>query len=147
MTLVSSGGFLPSNLLSQIIFNHSQKIVLIISLFLSMVNFFFIFNLFNKRVITKEHYEDYALIFLSFILVIILFLSVKDLNVLDAFINVFSSLSNSGLSLNKTPENISLYFILLTIIGGSIISNTSGIKLIRFYILFKTASAEILRLI
>ena len=37
--------------------------------------------------------------------------------------------------------------MLLTIVGGSILSNTSGIKFIRIYILIKTAASEILRLI
>ena len=35
----------------------------------------------------------------------------------------------------------------ITIIGGSLISNTSGIKLSRFYILLKITSAEIIKLI
>ena len=36
---------------------------------------------------------------------------------------------------------------MITIVGGSLISNTSGIKLSRFYILLKITSAEILKLI
>ena len=58
-----------------------------------------------------------------------------------------SSLSNSGLSLISSDNNLSLYFILITVLGGSLISNTSGIKLARIYILLKTASAEIIKLI
>ena len=37
--------------------------------------------------------------------------------------------------------------MLITIIGGSLISNSSGIKLSRFYILLKITSYEIIRLI
>ena len=44
-------------------------------------------------------------------------------------------------------ENLTLYFLFITLIGGSLVSNTSGIKLVRFYILLKIASAEILKLI
>ena len=44
-------------------------------------------------------------------------------------------------------SHLSLYFLLITIIGGSIISNSSGIKLTRFYILLKITSAEIIKLI
>ena len=47
----------------------------------------------------------------------------------------------------QSDNNLSLYFLLLTIIGGSLISNTSGIKLTRFYILIKITSSEIIRLI
>ena len=53
----------------------------------------------------------------------------------------------SGITLVKTDYNLSLFFLFLTIIGGSIMSNTSGIKLCRFYILLKITSAEIIRLI
>ena len=47
----------------------------------------------------------------------------------------------------KSDNNLSLYFLLITIIGGSIISNTSGVKLTRFYILLKITSLEIIKLI
>ena len=60
---------------------------------------------------------------------------------------MISSLANSGITLIKDDNNLSLYFLFLTIIGGSLISNTSGVKLSRFYILLKVTAAEILRLI
>ena len=47
----------------------------------------------------------------------------------------------------KTLKFISLYFILITVLGGSLISNTSGIKFTRVYILLKTAYSEIVKLI
>ena len=47
----------------------------------------------------------------------------------------------------QPDNNLSLYFLLITIIGGSLISNTSGIKLTRFYILLKITSLEIIKLI
>ena len=65
---------------------------------------------------------------------------------LDLIISVLSSLSNSGISIIKTDYNLSLYFLFLTIIGGSFISNTSGIKLGRIYILLKITSSEIIKL-
>ena len=66
---------------------------------------------------------------------------------LNIIIGVLSSLSNSGLSLLNSDNNLSLYFILIVAVGGSLVSNTSGIKFIRIYILLKTASSEIMRLI
>ena len=80
------------------------------------------------------------------IVILIAFISLNTNNELDLIISVVSSLSNSGLTLIK-PGNLSLYFLLITIIGGSLISNTSGIKLVRFYILIKTAVSEITKLI
>ena len=71
----------------------------------------------------------------------------NNYNGLDIIISVTSSLANSGLTLMKPDNNLSLYFLLITIIGGSLISNSSGIKLTRFYILLKMTSLEIIKLI
>ena len=144
MTLVSNGGFLPSNTLSDIISTKFQKIVLAISLIISMLNFYFLFNIFSKKTILREHKEDFYLLALASIL--ILFIYFNNFDGLDLIISVLSSLANSGLTLIQTENNLSLYFLFLTIIGGSLISNSSGIKLSRFYILLKITSAEILKL-
>ena len=144
MTLISGGGFLPTNTLSSIIMTNLQKIIFIISLLISMLNFYIIFNIFNKKVLIREHKEDLYLLFLSMILIALV--CFNNNSTFDLIIGVVSSLSNSGLTLIKSG-NLSLYFLFITIIGGSLISNTSGIKLARFYILLKIASSEILRLI
>ena len=145
MTLISAGGFLPNDSLDKIIQSNPQKLILIFSLLLSMLNFFLILNIFKKTVIIREHREDFYLIILSFIF--ILFVYFNNYSGLNIIISVLSSLSNSGLSLISSDNNLSLYFILITVLGGSLISNTSGIKLARIYILLKTASAEIIKLI
>ncbi len=145
MTIVSNGGFLPSDSLTEIIKSNLQKLILIFALSLSMLNFYLIFNLFNKRTLLKDHREDLYLIGLSFILIISI--SFNDLNEMDMIISILSSLSNSGISLIEDDNNLSLYFLLITIIGGSIISNSSGIKLGRIYILLKITSSEIIKLI
>ena len=144
MTLVSSGGFLPTDSLTNIIKTNFQKIIFIVSLLIAMFNFYLIFNIFDKKIITREHKEDLYLLFLSLILIILVYFNSNT--GFDLIISVISSLSNSGLTLIKS-NNLSLYFLFITIIGGSLISNTSGIKLARFYILLKMASSEILKLI
>ena len=144
MTLVSSGGFLPTDSLTNIIKTNFQKIIFIVSLLIAMFNFYLIFNIFDKKIITREHKEDLYLLFLSIILIILVYFNSNT--GFDLIISVISSLSNSGLTLIKS-NNLSLYFLFITIIGGSLISNTSGIKLARFYILLKMASSEILKLI
>ena len=144
MTLISSGGFLPTNSLGNIITTNFQKIIFIASLLLAMFNFYLIFNIFNKKILIREHKEDLYLLFLSIILIFLVYLNSNS--GFDLIISIVSSLSNSGLSLIKS-DNLSLYFLLITIIGGSLISNTSGIKLARFYILLKISSSEILKLI
>lgn len=147
MTLVSSGGFLPTNTLHQIIITNSQKLFLILSFIISILNFFLIFNLFEKRRIKNDHNEDLAIIITALFFILISLLSIKELEIFDIVINVFSSIGNSGLTLHGAPDNVGLFFLLLTLIGGSIISNTSGIKLIRIYILLKSSSSEILKLV
>ncbi len=145
MSLISGGGFLPSDNLGNIIITGFQKLTLIILLLLSMLNFFLIFNFFNKKILLKNHNEDLYLIILSLILILLVFFNKFDS--LDLIISVLSSLANSGITLLKSDLNLSLYFLLITIVGGSIISNTSGIKLARFYILLKITSSEIIKLI
>ena len=144
MTLISSGGFLPTDFLTNIISSNFQKIVFIISLLLSMFNFYLIFNIFDKKILFREHKEDLYLLLLTIILIVFIYFNSNT--GLDLIISIVSSLSNSGLTLIKS-NNLSLYFLFITIIGGSLISNTSGIKLTRFYILIKIASSEILKLI
>ena len=145
MTLVSGGGFLPSNSLSEVIFTNFQKLVLIFALIISMLNFYLLFNLFSKKTLVRDHKEDFYLLFLAIVFIFLIYL--YDLNGLNIFISVVSSLANSGISLIKSDNNLSLYFLLITIIGGSLISNSSGIKLTRFYILLKITSGEIIKLI
>ena len=144
MTLVSGGGFLPTNSLTNIISSNFQKIAFIFSLLLSMFNFYIVFNIFNKKILIRDHKEDMYLMFLTIILIVFVYFNHN--NGLDLIIGVISSLATSGLTLMKA-DNLSLYFLFITLIGGSLVSNTSGIKLARFYILLKIASAEIMKLI
>ena len=144
MTLISNGGFLPTDFLGNIIVSNLQKLIFIFSLLLAMFNFYLIFNIFDKKILIRDHKEDLYLLLLSIILIMLIYFN--NNNGLDLIISVISSLSNSGLTLIKS-DNLSLYFLFITIIGGSLISNTSGIKLARFYILIKIASSEIIKLI
>ena len=145
MTLVSAGGFLPTDNLNDIFSTKLQKIILIFSLVLSLLNFYFLFNLFNRKTFIKNHREDIYLLSISIIFVLIIYFN--NFDGFNIIINVVSSLANSGITLIEDNNNFSLFFLFLTIIGGSLISNTSGIKFSRFYILLKITSAEILKLI
>jgi len=145
MTLVSNGGFLPTNNLRQIVTTNLQKLSIIFSLLISMLNFYLLFNLFNKNALIREHKEDFYLTVSCIIFcILIYFNNYEGLNII---ISVVSSLANSGLTLMEKDNNLSLYFLLITIVGGSLISNSSGIKLTRFYILLKITSLEIIKLI
>jgi trk system potassium uptake protein TrkH len=145
MTLVSAGGFLPTDNIGKIVSSNLQKLILIFSLFISMLNFYFIFNIFNKKILIKEHKEDLYLILLTIIFFSLIYFN--DYDRLDLIISITSSLANSGLTMIKSDNNLSLYFLLITMVGGSLISNSSGIKFTRFYILLKITSSEIIKLV
>ena len=127
------------------IFSTKLKIILIFSLVLSLLNFYFLFNLFNRKTFIKNHREDIYLLSISIIFFLIIYFN--NFDGFNIIINVVSSLANSGITLIEDNNNLNLFFLFLTIIGGSLISNTSGIKFSRFYILLKITSAEILKLI
>jgi len=60
---------------------------------------------------------------------------------------VLSSLSNIGLGLDNQFFNLSFLFLILTIIGGSSFSTSSGLKFIKLYTLFKFSLKEIYLLV
>jgi len=145
MTLISSGGFLPTDNINKVISTNLQKIIFLFSLLISLLNFYLLFNLFNRKILIKDHKEDLYLVISSIIFFILIYFN--NYAGLDIAISIISSLANSGLTLVKSDNSLSLYFLFITIIGGSLISNTSGIKLTRFYILLKITSLEIIKLI
>jgi trk system potassium uptake protein TrkH len=147
MTTSSTGAFLPTNELSEIIRHSSQKIILTFALTFSALNIYFFFSLFTNENTLKKHYEDILILLAIFFFSILLFFSIQETTFLNIFLSVVSSLSNSGLTSFKPPENFYLFFIFLTIIGGSVISNSSGIKFLRLYILFKSTVMEIFKLV
>jgi trk system potassium uptake protein TrkH len=147
MTVSSTGAFLPTNELSEIIKYASQKIILTIGLTFSALNVYFFYSLFTNENIIKKHYEDILILLAVIFFSLLLFFSIQDASFLNILFAVASSLSNSGLTLFNPPENFYLFFIFLTIIGGSVISNSSGIKFLRLYILFKSTVLEIFKLV
>ena len=146
MTVISSGGFLPSNNLSNILINNSQ--IMIISL-LMLVSFFSIFLTYNL-IFTKNHNlnffnEDIHLLFYFLILLFIFFIFLNfDNNLSELFLSLTSSVSNIGFSLDNNSNNLSFIFLLLVMIGGSFFSTSSGIRFLKVYSLFKYSINEIL---
>ena len=145
MSIISNGGFLPANSLNQIFLKDNEYILAIV-LLIPTFNIFFLFNLYNKKKIINNHQEDLFLIIFILILCLIMFYSLNNLKISEILINILSSISNSGISFTKSI-NGTIFFIFLCAMGGSLISNSSGIKFIRIYILVKTAAAEIIKLV
>ena len=145
MTIISNGGFLPTNSLNQIFLNNKHYI-LTIALIIPMLNIFFLLNIFSKKKLIYNHQEDLFLIIFVTVLSLILFYTLKGNNFSEIMINVITSISNSGISFTTAFDG-TIIFIFLCMMGGSLISNSSGIKFIRIYILIKTAAAEIIKLV
>ena len=146
MTVISSGGFIPTNSLDQIIINNTQEISLCFAFLVSILNFYLFYNLILARENIKEHREDIYLLILIIFFSITFYL-INDLNLSSVFVNVISSIGTSGISINSVPDNFGLYFIILTLFGGSVLSTTSGLKFLRIYILIKAFFLEINKLV
>ena len=146
MTIISSGGFLPSNNLSNILINNSQIIIMSLLMLTSFFSIFLVYNL----VFTKNHNlnffnEDIHLLFYFLILLFIVLTFLNfDNNFSELFFSLTSSVSNIGFSLDYNSSNLSFIFLILVIIGGSFFSTSSGIRFLKIYSLFKYSINEIL---
>ena len=146
MTIVSSGGFLPVNNLSNILINNSQIIIMSLLMLTSFFSIFLIYNLaFTKNHNLNFFNEDIHLLFyFAALLTIFLFFFNFDNNFSELFLSLTSSVSNIGVSLNNNSNNLSFIFLILAIIGGSFFSTSSGIRFLKIYSLFKYSINEIL---
>ena len=66
---------------------------------------------------------------------------------MTVFFAITSSIATSGITTYSSNQDLSLFFILLTVVGGSLISTSSGFKYTRIYILLKISYQEIYRLV
>ena len=147
-TTISSGGFLPTSNLSDILGNNIQIFVLSLTFLFPILNFYLLFNIFTKKFEYKEHQEDFHLsVIIILITLLFYFFIIPEKNLVSIFLAVTSSISTSGISTHSSYFDASLFFILLSILGGSLISTSSGFKYIRFYILLKMSYQEIYRLV
>ena len=145
-SLISSGGFLPDNDLTNIIKDNSQILVLSFLMLFSFFSIFFSYNLvFLKNRNINFFYEDLHLIvyLTAVVLIFLLFFSFnKEFSV--NFLAIISSMSNIGFSLKTDQSNMSLVFLILVIIGGSFFSTSSGLRFVKIYSLFKYSINQIL---
>ncbi len=145
-SLISSGGFLPDNDLTNIIKNNSQIIILSVLMLFSFFSIFFSYNLvFLRNRNINFFYEDlHLIVYLTIIILIfLLFFSFnKEFSV--NFLAIMTSMSNIGFSLKTDQTNMSLVFLILVIIGGSFFSTSSGLRFVKIYSLFKYSINQIL---
>ena len=148
LTTVSSGGFLSKNSLSEIVKSDIQVFVLSITLLFPVLNFYLLFNIVTNNFSFKKHQEDQHLIILILLLILFMYFFVMpEEGLANTLLAITSSISTSGISVYTQNYDLSLFFILLTIIGGSLISTSSGFKYVRIYILLKTSYQEMYKLV
>ena len=144
LSIISAGGFLTQNNLSDIVKNDLQILILSITLIFPILNIYF----FPKAIINKfqirEFFEDFYLITILFIfLMFFYFVSDLDESFAKTLLVITSSFSTSGIAFQDMQSNYYFLFITLTILGGSALSTSSGLKFIRVYVLFKHAMTEL----
>ena len=132
--------FLFSIILLIDIFDHSFKN--------SLTNFIS----FNKAETLKQSLKIF-LLYSLITLIIFITLNIFNIRYFDA-LNLSMSIISSGgflptnnlssILLNNSPNNLSLVFLILVIIGGSFFSTSSGIRFLKIYSLFKYSINEIL---
>ena len=145
-TLISSGGFLPVNDLSNILKEDSQVIVTSLLMLTSFFSIFFAYNLiFFKSKNINFFYEDLHLIvyYLVIILIFFLFFSFNN-NFGNNLLSISTSISNIGFTVDANNSNLNFVFLVLVIIGGSFFSTSSGLRFIKIYSLLKFSINQIL---
>mgnify|MGYP001252219500 CR=1 FL=1 len=146
MSIISSGGFLPTNDLSSILINQSQIIIFSLSMLVSFFSIFFIYNLiFLRNKNLNFFYEDIHL-FLYFLFIVTIFFTFFsfDNNFTYSFLSLVSSISNIGISLQFDQSKVSFIYLILVIIGGSFFSTSSGLRFLKIYSLTKYSLNQIL---
>jgi len=146
MTIISSGGFLPSDELSSILINNTQIIIFSLLMLVSFFSIFFIYNLiFFRSKNLNFFYEDIHLFLYFIIIVTIFFIFFSfDNNFTYSFLSLTSSISNIGISLKIDQTNLNFVYLILVIIGGSFFSTSSGLRFLKIYSLTKYSLNQIL---
>ena len=146
MTIISSGGFLPTNELSSILVNNTQIVVFSFLMLISFFSIFFIYNLiFLREKNLNFFYEDIHL-FLYFVITTTIFFIFFSFNTdfTHSFFSLTSSISNIGISLKSDQTNLNFIYLILVIIGGSFFSTSSGLRFLKIYALTKYSLNQIL---
>jgi len=115
---------------------------------LMLISFFSLFLSYNLLTMKKNvnfYQEDfYLLIYLFFIISLIYYLDGFNNNFSSLLLSLCSSISNIGFTTKGSYENISFIFLILTIIGGSFFSTSSGLRFVKLYSLFVFAKNELI---
>ncbi len=146
LSIISSGGFLPSNDLGSILNTNIQIIIFSLLLLISFFSIFLTYNLlFYKNRNIDFFHEDLNLFFYFLVILSFFFLFFNfDNNFGHIFLSLTSSISNIGFSFTSIPNNLNFLLLILVIIGGSFFSTSSGLGFLKIYSLLKFSINEVL---
>ena len=139
LTIISSGGFLPTNNFDVTFSSDLSKFILSVTMLFSFFSLFFIFNLvFFKRKNINYLSEDINILLYLLIVIGLSFIFFNyENNFLNILVSISSSVSNIGISFENIPKNLVFVFLLLVILGGSFFSTSSGLRVIKVITLIK----------
>ena len=145
LTVISSGGFLIVNDLNEIFQSNFQIYVFSLTMLISFFGILLPYNiLFVKKKELLVFTEDYyLLIYLSFLIGLFFVFFNQENNFAITLFSVISSISNIGFSFDFYRQD-NFLFLILIIIGGSLVSTSSGLRFLKIYLLTKFSINELL---
>ncbi len=146
LTIISSGGFLPVNDISNIINTNIKEIIFSFLMLFSYFSLFLIYNIFFLKNRSLNFFAEDIYLFLYFIILIIIFFVFFNFNYnfSSIFFSLTSSMSSIGFSLKNSPTNLWFVFLIIVVVGGSFFSTSSGLRLLKIYFLFRYSINELL---
>ena len=144
LTIISSGGFLTVNNISEILQSNYQIYIFSLSILISFFGILLPYNiLFLKKKDLMVFTEDYyLLIYLIFLVALFFIFFNQENNFSVTLFSLASSISNIGFSFDVNNKN-NFIFLILVIIGGSLVSTSSGLRFLKIYLLTKFSFNEL----
>ena len=138
LSVISSGGFLIVNNLNELIQTNFQIYIFSFSMLISFFGILLPYNiLFLKKKDLSVFTEDYYLLsYLMFLVALFFIFFNQENNFSITLFSLISSISNIGFSFDVNQKN-NFIFLLLVIIGGSLVSTSSGLRFMKIYLLTK----------
>ena len=144
LTIISSGGFLIVNNINEILQSDFQIYVFSLTMLISFFGILLPYNiLFLKKKDIFVFTEDFYLLIYFIFLVAIFFIFFNQSNNFSiTLFSMISSISNLGFSFDLKNQN-SFIFLVLVIIGGSLVSTSSGLRFFKIFLLTKFSFNEL----
>ncbi len=144
MTVISSGGFLIVNNITEVLQSNFQIYVFSLSMLVSFFSILLPYNiLFLKKKDLLVFTEDYYLLvyFISLVAIFFIFFN-QHSNFSITLFSLISTISNIGFSFDVLNKS-NFVFLILVIIGGSLVSTSSGLRFFKIFILTKFSFNEL----